>query len=500
LKKSITYLRAVLFMILLTAILPGRLSGQVTSPGADYSRLLDYPVTIQQDPLFVFYQDETGSVSGSLTATGPSAGNFDFEWQKYSTSTSAFTLPVGSDTDASTSTISNLDDGGYQVRITNGIDIDTTHIAWVMIDELSVETDKDASGKVPFNKSGCPDGNFLVIGGTAEVDSFSYYDPLSDDTVRLVNDISIKWTSDNPDLLIPNAENKDAMEENYTSDPPVIDTWYILTVTDSLGMNAVDSVLYDTKHTKAEFEVEYWDKINKEWDPGLTDEWSLDKGSLDAPLTVRFQNKSLSGIEFEWVFLDTIEEATGFRFKEEVVSVDTAESPEFTYLTADRFFYPYLVSISDENCTDTFRLDDGIFVEPVTLEIPNFFSPNDDNINDVFIFKHQSIKSFTISIMDRRGKRVYHEDVDDIYEWEGWDGTLISGIKAPDGRYYYIVSGIGYDNQEYKDPGYWERRRLEREGGSSGSGSGTGSTGEDEPQVNTIYSGWLYLYKHKRNQ
>ena len=46
------------------------------------------------------------------------------------------------------------------------------------------------------------------------------------------------------------------MGGNYSENPPFIDTWYILTATDSLGMTEIDSVFYDTKFTKAEFTVD----------------------------------------------------------------------------------------------------------------------------------------------------------------------------------------------------------------------------------------------------
>lgn len=470
-------------------------SAQISSPGADHVKTLTYPVSDREDPLYVFYQENGNIVPGSLAADAPTAGSFDFNWNKYDTNTSSFSIPAGADASTTSSTITGLDDGGYRVQITNGIDVDTFFIAWVMLDDLSVETEKDALGNVPNNKSGCSDGNFLVVGGTAEVDSFFYFDPLSADTIRLENDVSILWTSDNPELTIPNADVKDAMQANYTEDPPVEDTWYILTVTDSLGMTDTDSVFYDTKHTRAEFTVEYWDKIKNEWNPDLTGNWSLEEGSLDAPLTVRFDNRSKNGIEFHWVFVDSTEEATSIRYIEDEIAFDTAYSPEYTYMSANDYFYPYLVSISDQVCTDTFRLEEGIFVEPSDLNIPNVFSPNDDGSNDVFLFKHQSIRECRVTIVDRFGKTVYRERINDIYTWEGWDGKVMTGGDAPEGQYYYIVEATGYDNEEYKDPTLWEQRRNRLDNGGN---TGTGNNNGEEQQTSTLYTGYLYLYRHLR--
>jgi gliding motility-associated-like protein len=470
-------------------------TAQITSPGADHVKILTYPVSDREDPLFVFYQSNGKYVPGSLVATAPVPGSFDFTWNKYDTSTSSFSIPAGSDAGATSSTITGLNDGGYRVQITNGVDVDTFFIAWVMLNDLVVETEKNALGNVPSNKSGCSDGNFLVVGGTAVVDSFFFYDPLFGDEVQLENDIDILWTSDNPDLTIPNANVKAAMEANYTEDPPVVDTWYILSVTDSLGMTDVDSVFYDTKHTRAEFTVDYWDKINAVWSPDLTGNWSLEEGSLDAPLTVRFTNLSQSGVEFRWVFVDSVEESSGTRFIEDEEAYDTLYAPEYTYMSANDYFYPYLVSVSDQNCTDTFRLEEGIFVEPSDLVVPNVFSPNGDGANDVFLFKHQSIRSCRVTIIDRFGKTVYRKQIDDLYEWEGWDGTVLTGAAAPEGQYYYVVEALGYDGLEYRDQTLWEQRRNNRENGSNTS---TGNGTEEDTQVSTRYTGWLYLYRHLR--
>jgi hypothetical protein len=351
----------------------------------------------------VFYQVHGNTIPGSLRAEGPAAGNFDFVWTKYDPDADGFTIPVSSEVNVITSNISDLDEGGYRVQVTNGADVDTSFIAWIMLNNLRAITAKNDEGKLESFRSGCSDGNFIIIAGSVELDTFYYYDPTSHEEVQYQNDFDILWTSDNPDLTVYNPTDKTKMGANFSDEPPYKDTYYILTATDSLGMTDVDSVLYDTKHTKAEFTVEYWDKVTNEWDAGLNTEWSKDKGSLDAPLTVRFSNKSLNGFEFTWVLLDTTNEVTGLSTFESEVTQDSAYQPEFTYETAGKFYYPYLVSESDAGCVDTFSLEDGVEVVPAELLIPNVFTPNDDGNNDVFLFKHQSLKECRITISDRFG-------------------------------------------------------------------------------------------------
>jgi gliding motility-associated-like protein len=362
-----------------------------------------------------------------------------------------------------------------------------------MLDKLVAITEKTDDGKLESFRSGCSDGNFIIIAGSVELDTFYYYDPTSHEQVLFENDYDILWTSDNPDLTVYNPTDKSKMGANFSQYPPYKDTYYILTATDSLGMTDVDSVLYDTKHTKSEFSVEYYDKINMEWAADLNTEWSEDKGSLDAPLSVRFKNESQNGYEFTWVFLDTTDELTGENFLEYELTSDSLYQPEFIYYNADKFYYPYLISESDAGCIDTFSLEDGINVVASQLLIPNVFTPNGDERNDVFKFKHQSLKECKITIADRYGNVVYRETINNIYEWEGWRGTILNSERqAPEGQYYYVVEGLGYDNTEFKDPNYFEQRRINRQQGNNGNVN----TGDDpEASSTNIYTGWLYLFR-----
>ncbi len=497
LKKNILY-RSAILLLFFVAMTGSPVFCQITSPQADAVKTLTYPTYTPESNLFVFYQSDGNYNPGSLTATGPTAGNFDFVWTKYDPDADGFTLPVAAESNVTSSTVNDLDDGGYRVQVSNGVDVDTSFIAWVMLNNLEVWTEKTAEGELATWRSGCSDGNFIIVAGDVEVDTFYYYDPVSHERILYPNDFDILWTSDNPDLTIYNPTDKTKMGANYSQYPPYKDTYYILSATDSLGMTEVDSVLYVTKHTRAEFTVEYLDKVTNEWEPDLGTGFDKDKGSMDAPLSVRFFNESLNGFEFTWVYLDTTNETTGLSNRESDFTTDENFEPEFTYLTANRYYYPYLVSESDAGCVDTFRLEDGIRVVPSQLIIPNVFTPNGDERNDVFIFQHQSLKECRVTISDRWGRVVYRKKIDNIYEWEGWRGTVLNTDRqAPEGQYYYVVEGLGYDNVEYRDPTYFEQLRNNRQNGGD---PGSGSTGNgDESQRQNLYVGWLYLFRQKGN-
>jgi gliding motility-associated-like protein len=74
-------------------------------------------------------------------------------------------------------------------------------------------------------------------------------------------------------------------------------------------------------------------------------------------------------------------------------------------------------------------------VNVASINIPNVFTPNGDNINDVFKINSVGVKSLHCTIFDRWGLK--------LYEWTGlsgfWDGNTHSGIKTTTGTYFYVV-------------------------------------------------------------
>ena len=88
---------------------------------------------------------------------------------------------------------------------------------------------------------------------------------------------------------------------------------------------------------------------------------------------------------------------------------------------------------------------DSTTVLTSTLVVPNAFSPNNDQINDVFKVKsYQNIVEFHAYIFNRWGQK--------LYEWtninEGWDGTY-RGNDVKQGTYFVLVKAKGADGETY---------------------------------------------------
>ena len=462
---------------------------QISSTTADHLDTLSYLAgNPARDPIFVFYQEEGLSKPGSLTASYPGGGNFNFEWRMYNPAINGFDPAFSTESGTTSSTVNNLDNGGYRVRVWDGVGIDITYMSWVMLDHLRDSVVQTSEGTLPGYLYTC---DIVALAGYVFPDTLVYYDLLTNQMITRPLSFSFKWTSDNEDLDIPN--DTTILGPNISYNPPYKDTEYYLTATDEFRMTAVDDVFYESIQTKAEFSVEYHDKVTGEYSADLNGEWSADKGSLDAMLTVRFLNLSQNGATYDWTYLDTV---GGILEQETTYDLETIT--EFTYEAADKYYYPFMISSSEENCTDTFRLEEAIHVVPSQLVIPNVFSPNGDGINDYFVFKHQSLEFCKLTIVDRNGKVVYKRKIEDIYSWDGWDGNLHdSNRKAPEGQYYFVVEGMGYDGVEYSDPTIIDK--WKGNAGSSGSSGSTGGSNPDETETtsNRLFTGWLYLYRSK---
>lgn len=66
--------------------------------------------------------------------------------------------------------------------------------------------------------------------------------------------------------------------------------------------------------------------------------------------------------------------------------------------------------------------------------VPNAFTPNDDNLNDVFYPMIHGVKFYEISIFDRWGRKIFGSS--DLAL--GWDGTY-NGQRCKDDVYVWKI-------------------------------------------------------------
>jgi gliding motility-associated-like protein len=112
--------------------------------------------------------------------------------------------------------------------------------------------------------------------------------------------------------------------------------------------------------------------------------------------------------------------------------------------------YTVTMFASKGKCLDTATATIRVDI-PSKLEVPNVFTPNGDNSNDVFFVKSANIAEITALIYDRWGNKVYELTTD-----KGniaWDGKTQAGKEAADGTYFYVITAKGKDGQNYNTKG-----------------------------------------------
>ena len=108
------------------------------------------------------------------------------------------------------------------------------------------------------------------------------------------------------------------------------------------------------------------------------------------------------------------------------------------------------------NITDTcsFQFNETVTIKIECLEsylnVPNIFTPNSDEKNDMFKINYKNIDSYLIRIYNRWGNLMFQTTELN----QSWDGKTTEGNYAPDGTYYYTIIATGEDKKQYNLNGF----------------------------------------------
>ncbi|MBI3510982.1 MAG: gliding motility-associated C-terminal domain-containing protein [Bacteroidetes bacterium] len=185
---------------------------------------------------------------------------------------------------------------------------------------------------------------------------------------------------------------------------PTVTTNYTVTITDGLGCIDTDvmTVTVNPQPTAA-FLV----------NPSVT--------FIDSVFT--FTDQSTGGVNsWSWSFGDG--------------NTSTLQDPQHSYTVAGTYNI-CLVTTDNSGCSDTTCW--SVEVKPHDIEVPNVFTPNGDNTNDLLVFKNlEYFPNSMLQIYNRWGELVY-ENGNYLNDWNGKKKG--NGGECVDGTYYYILSG-----------------------------------------------------------
>jgi gliding motility-associated-like protein len=116
---------------------------------------------------------------------------------------------------------------------------------------------------------------------------------------------------------------------------------------------------------------------------------------------------------------------------------DFRENTSFSYNNDG--FYSVTQTVTDQNgCKDSLTKQFEITF-PLFYFFPNSFTPDGDQVNDIYIGKGTGVFRFNMIVFDRWGNEIFVSNDENI----GWDGNFASGNPAPQGVYIvrYYISG-----------------------------------------------------------
>lgn len=335
------------------------------------------------------------------------------------------TSPCGTVNDTSTVTVYIVDSPPISVTLNN----DTT----LFCPSLNVPLTANASGGVAVGSYTYTWTNATSTSNTANVNptvTTTYYVTVSDScgntasdsmTVNVIPYLPLQLSFNNDTVVC--GGNEVLLDANVTQGrPDYVYNW-------SPNITSVDSITVTPGS-----DITYTLTVTDACGLSVTDQVTVTVYPINADFvynfttnqTVDFTNLSTGGTTYLWNFGDGSFD-----------SVSTSMSPQHYYPT-DGTYTVTLISTNQEGCSDT--TEQTLIVLPdFYFYFPNAFTPNNNGKNDTYMGYGVGIKSYRMRIFDRWGELIF--ETTDLYT--GWDGTY-KGNKLPGGVYPVVFDLEGY--------------------------------------------------------
>jgi gliding motility-associated-like protein len=155
----------------------------------------------------------------------------------------------------------------------------------------------------------------------------------------------------------------------------------------------------------------------------------------NAPLATTFSNTSVGAITYGWDFGDS--------------NTSSQQNPNNTFTSGT---YTVTLTASSGACVSTTTMiiiANQVVEDSLVIEIPNVFTPNNDNVNDLYEIKTTGVKEVSLQIFNRWGEMLYDKTDSKV----AWNGLTQGGMSVPVGTYFYFVKALGYNGKEVQKQG-----------------------------------------------
>ncbi len=457
--------------IILLSLLPIFLQAQIQAPGVNYKQPTTGLVAGQTDTVHVFY-DQSAML---LKATQKNGHRANFTWKKLNTETHTLDF-FQQDNNVLVSTLNNIPEGGYQVAVRDLVDLAAaidTFTTWVFRDTFRIDSIRYAidCDVLQLNMYTMP---YIFPNYTIYNFKQALTPPYGGESI--FNQVkSVEWTpvdkTGREIDIFPNVSDADQTwrtRKNWLTyidnPPPLANAYYALEVIDVFGKTAGLTTSYEiiAIAAKAIAATEEEDTDGAWKDAG-------DAPEGEALYKVRFSHqKSVNAINYKWKGFpekNVLNSTKIVVWSDSVTNADTYIYPRMPYKGQilngyTPGAYEVRLIVNNKVCTDSVSIQ-YIVVAPSTFDaeaIPNAFTPNGDNQNDIFTFvkgrEPVSMEYVNVYIYNRSGGLVYrYEGRSD--QWEGWNGHMMgSGADAAEGVYFYVINGQGWDDISYNSKDY----------------------------------------------
>ncbi|MEO9891895.1 T9SS type B sorting domain-containing protein, partial [Aurantibacter sp.] len=171
-------------------------------------------------------------------------------------------------------------------------------------------------------------------------------------------------------------------------------------------------------------------------------------------IAISHANGCIVTVDFEITAFDPLTLTLEQNNINEITAIAEGGLPNYTYIFDgkdngdDNTFYvnrtdTYVVSVIDENGCEVIA---NVFIEFIDIELPNFFTPDGDGLNDRWMPQNiEQYPEILIKIYDRYGRVVE----DNVIDRNGWDGKY-NQSELPSGDYWYVIQLNGEtDDREF---------------------------------------------------